>query len=185
MNMRQHAYQALVDELGGHHQIYDEEAVTLDNPSRFILVECSRYDGELYLTEHDDLESAATYHDSQEEPEDWPIRALYDLDTGERYSGQTAAAYETTFYVDTQHGVPELHGSCSICGGPFNRVAWDNRHSADDGSDVHEYCCPECNETPEQRATGALQRLIEHVDDAPDIDELIAETVRLIFEPRP
>lgn len=34
--------------------------------------------------------------------------------------------------------------SCSVCGEQFSEEDWDIRHSADDGSDIHEHCCEEC-----------------------------------------
>ena len=36
------------------------------------------------------------------------------------------------------------HDRCSECGSPFTDEEWDYRHSADDGSDVHEECCEVC-----------------------------------------
>ena len=36
--------------------------------------------------------------------------------------------------------------SCAICGKPFTDEEWEARHSDEWGGDVHEDCCPECNE---------------------------------------
>lgn len=79
---------------------------------RFVLVEVSKYDGSLYLTSHATPEDAAAYHDGQEEPSDWPVHELVDLDTGERHQADTVARYSTTFVPDHGPG----------CDGPYNCV---------------------------------------------------------------
>jgi len=39
---------------------------------------------------------------------------------------------------------------CPVCGEPFDRESWDVRHTwIQDGiSDVHEGCCPLCQDEP-------------------------------------
>lgn len=60
-----------------------ENLDTADLP-RFLLVETSTIDCGLYLTGHDDPQSAESECDAQEYPEDWTGR-LYDLDSPDAY----------------------------------------------------------------------------------------------------
>lgn len=61
---------------------------------RYVLVEESRYSkGDFYLTMHPTLDDAASYHDSQEYPEDWDIRFLVDVKRGWRYTAFTTTAF--------------------------------------------------------------------------------------------
>lgn len=65
-------------------------------PLRYLLVEKSRYDGELYLTTWDGPADAADYHDNQECPEDWNVESLVDLDTGLALNPTTTTTFGGT-----------------------------------------------------------------------------------------
>lgn len=64
-----------------------------DKLGRYLLVEESRFDNSLYVTSHDALDLAGSYRDCQEEPEDWIVEALYDLDTGDRYYADVTTTF--------------------------------------------------------------------------------------------
>ena len=82
--------------------IYENAA---DPTKRYLLVEQSRFDGTFYLTSHDSRDAAATYHDSQENPDDWPIHQLVDLKTGVVIPHVTTTTWTTTFA--SGDGTPE------------------------------------------------------------------------------
>lgn len=87
---------ALVEFVAAHcAHIYEDET---DPAKRYLLVEASRFDGALYLTSHDSPEDAATYHDTQEHPDDWPIHQFVDLETDEVIPHETT--WVTTFAAD-------------------------------------------------------------------------------------
>jgi hypothetical protein len=46
---------------------------------------------------------------------------------------------------------------CAECGGFFSQEEWDNRHSNEDGEDVHSYCCVTCS-------MHAVERSDENID---------------------
>lgn len=72
----------LAHEFGG---VLDSDTIDVTE-GPIALVERSAYaNGEIYITMHKDIAAAAIYHDSQEFPEDWSIRACVNVDTGERY----------------------------------------------------------------------------------------------------
>lgn len=58
------------------------------------LIEQSTFSGDIYITMHKDIETAASYHDGQEYPEDWSIRACVNVDTGERYFPHPKTIFE-------------------------------------------------------------------------------------------
>jgi hypothetical protein len=55
----------------------------LEDPARWLLVEESRYDGSVWLTDASSPEEAIAVHDQQECVEDWNVVGVVDLDTGE------------------------------------------------------------------------------------------------------
>ena len=55
----------------------------LKDPARWLLVEESRYDGSVWLTDAESPEEAVAAHDQQEYVEDWNVVGVVDLDTGE------------------------------------------------------------------------------------------------------
>ena len=55
-----------------------------DDIGRWLLIEKSRFDGDLWVTTWPDPDAAAEYHDGQEYEDDWIIDVLVDLDTGDR-----------------------------------------------------------------------------------------------------
>lgn len=67
--------------------------IDTDDLGRFLLIEVSRFDGELWITTFDSPDDAGVYRDNQEFPEDWPRSEFYDLDTGDRYSESTKTTY--------------------------------------------------------------------------------------------
>jgi hypothetical protein len=90
-------YSAQLDAYAAEHegQIYDRE---LTDPSgRYLLVEVSRFDGTLLLSSHNSPEVAAAYHDGQDEPADWPVLELIDLEAGEAVPHVTEVTHQTTF----------------------------------------------------------------------------------------
>jgi hypothetical protein len=88
--------EAVIEAVDGFERpVYDAEAI--DGTQRYLLVEASTYDGTLYLTQHDSPVDAAIYHDTQEEPDGWPVESLIDLASGESISFFTDVRYETTF----------------------------------------------------------------------------------------
>ena len=89
--------QAWDDLLANTNDLYEVAEWIEPDPGRFALIERSKYDGTAYVTLHDDLDDAAVYHDTQEEPHDWPIEKVVDLDTGKEYKGLTEVTYSTTF----------------------------------------------------------------------------------------
>lgn len=50
---------------------------------------------------------------------------------------------------------------CAECGEPFTVAEWDERHSGDDGEDLHEECCPVCADVDEPRFLPALSALMD------------------------
>lgn len=62
----------------------------MDGSKRFLLIERDD-EGERWATTHESPDDAASYHVNQENPEDWPIEALVDLDTGEMFRGEKRA----------------------------------------------------------------------------------------------
>lgn len=59
------------------------------------LVEQTVYaSGEIYITMHKDIAAAASYHDNQEYPEDWSIRACVNVDTGKRFYPEVKTVFE-------------------------------------------------------------------------------------------
>lgn len=62
-------------------------------PDRFLLVERSRYDASIFVTSWETADHAAEYHDGQEEPDDWPILLLVDLDSGDRFEPTTTTSW--------------------------------------------------------------------------------------------
>lgn len=61
------------------------EAAAIGLVGRFVLVERSVYDGDLWLTGLGSPEDASDYRAHQEYPEDWTVEMLYDLATGRRF----------------------------------------------------------------------------------------------------
>jgi hypothetical protein len=55
----------------------------LKDPARWLLVEESRYDGSVWLTDAQSPEEAVAAHDQQEYAGDWNVVGVVDLDTGE------------------------------------------------------------------------------------------------------
>lgn len=55
----------------------------------FILVEQANSDGGYWITQHDNPQSAADYHDMQEYAEDYEIVELIDIATGESFEAHT------------------------------------------------------------------------------------------------
>lgn len=79
------------DELVEGEHVYDTDGTAnLTNLGRFVLIERSKFDRDIYVTDWDDPSDAADYHDTQEYPDDWPIEVLVDLDTGRRHSPTTS-----------------------------------------------------------------------------------------------
>ena len=90
-------YSAQLDAYVAEHegQIHDRELA--DPSGRYLLVEVSRFDGTLFLSSHESPEAAAAYHDGQDEPGDWPVHKLIDLEAGEAVPHVTEVTHETTF----------------------------------------------------------------------------------------
>ena len=65
-----------------------------EKPERYLLVEQSTYDGSIHFSLHENKEGAAFYHDTQEYPEDWAIKALVDLDSGEHYFAVPSTSFD-------------------------------------------------------------------------------------------
>lgn len=74
--------------------IYSACDGALDDLARWLLIERSVYDGELYLTSHNSPDEAADYHDFQEYVDDWIVDALVDLDTGTTRMASTQTTWE-------------------------------------------------------------------------------------------
>lgn len=91
---RRHFDAALDDE---DHEIDSDDGVV--EGQRFLLIERSVYGGDAYLTTHGSAEDAAAYHDGQENPEDWPIRALWDLATGVEFCSESHTTFHPTGYA--------------------------------------------------------------------------------------
>lgn len=78
----------------------DVDAENGADPSRFLLIEVSRFDSTVFVTSWDSVEDALAYHDGNEYPEDWPIHRIVDLDEG--------VEYDATDLVTTTSLVREL-----------------------------------------------------------------------------
>ena len=50
--------------------------------------------------------------------------------------------------MDTETWLARFNPTCNYCGGSFNLELWKNRHSDEEGEDVHAECCqePDCKE---------------------------------------
>lgn len=66
----------------GDDTVYEDLEPDPAELEQFLLIEESRFDGEVCVTTWNTPAEAADYHDGQEYPEDWPIKKLIDLDTG-------------------------------------------------------------------------------------------------------
>lgn len=63
---------------------------------RFVLIERSAYDSSYFVTTHASVEDAARYHDGQDQPDDWAIFTLIDLDTGQTFDHETRTTFTPT-----------------------------------------------------------------------------------------
>lgn len=95
----QHVYtdgpyaEALNRELAKHDgNIYDHDGC--DGNERYLLIESSRYDGEVCMATYASPEDAAFAHDSQEDPTDWPIKALVDLEAETELTAETTTTFK-------------------------------------------------------------------------------------------
>jgi hypothetical protein len=68
-----------------------------ESMQRYLLVEenvgSAKVEQPCYLSTHDSPQEAATYAAGQEYPEDWAVRYLLDLDTGERFSAEVSITF--------------------------------------------------------------------------------------------
>lgn len=69
------------------------EALQLPWLERFMMVESNTKGPELWISFHDTIADAATYHDSQEYVLDWDIVGAYDLDTGTIFEPETGTTF--------------------------------------------------------------------------------------------
>ncbi len=80
---RAHTLRALAED------VYFDDPGSLENicddVCRYLLVERSVIGGGTFWTTWDSLEDAGSYHVDQECPEDWDVKYVLDLDTGERF----------------------------------------------------------------------------------------------------
>lgn len=74
-----------VELVEGEH-VYDGTPHDVTDLHRFVLIERSRFDRDIYVTDWENPADAADYHDGQEEPENWIVEELVDLDTGRRHT---------------------------------------------------------------------------------------------------
>lgn len=63
---------------------------------RFALIERSTYDSSYFVTTHASVEDAARYRDGQDQPDDWAIFTLIDLDTGQTFDHETRTTFTPT-----------------------------------------------------------------------------------------
>ena len=89
-NTRTERLQQLVDHL---HPAGDDTSLDTSDPDRYLLVEKSGHNGDLWFTLHPSLGDAATYWVGQEDPEQWSPQGAIDLDTGVRYSADISATF--------------------------------------------------------------------------------------------
>jgi hypothetical protein len=83
-------YKAAIERVADGFEHPVDSADNVDGTERFLLIERSIYDRQLYLATYNSPEDATGAHDSQEYPEDWPILRLVDLETGEDVDIETA-----------------------------------------------------------------------------------------------
>jgi hypothetical protein len=60
---------------------------------------------------------------------------------------------------------------CPICGRNFTQDEFDNRHSWEEGQDIHADCCPQCN--PRGTVATVTIEVIARTADADEINNLL------------
>ena len=85
--------QELLDQFIARYPVSDPGSLP-DASGQYLLIQQSSIDGSYWLSTHDTPQQAGEYVDAEEYCGDWAIKALFDLDTGARYSAQTTTTFK-------------------------------------------------------------------------------------------